>query len=484
MEARCGQHVEGGQSDLGVVMIGERVVEDQHIGGGLDARYLSSLAPLRESLEGSSPESGQSAAAVEAEHPLVQMPGRKGIDDPIRERGEEAPPSSKGPRISQHPRLEGGAVTVPVVGKELALETGDVDADRALGLARTAFETQVERLVHAVVAKSRLAEPPGDRQSKHVGPPACRMLFVARHHVGRAHGPFEGLPADAEAAAHFHRAGHPAVVGVVEVRLERSRRVSRAKPEIGRQRGSVDDLAWIEDPVRVEGVFDRAERFVELGPEHLAHERAPHEPVSVLARECATVLQDQIGDVVGDRFEHRDAGLGLQVDDRTHVKAADRRMCVDSGGGTVRLHDRDETLDIGAKLLRGHSGVFDEGEGFGVALHGHGQAERCLAQAPHLGLRGRVGGMVVAVAQPRVTQVALERLQAWRQVLRPVAIELHAQQRLGISLDEALSQRMQSGALTCVIEDEPVHHLYGRRRVAEDERRGGRAIRPGCATEW
>ena len=49
--------------------------------------------------------------------------------------------------------MQRGAVARPVVGEELALEAGDVHADRAFGLARAALETEVQRFVHAVVTQ-------------------------------------------------------------------------------------------------------------------------------------------------------------------------------------------------------------------------------------------------------------------------------------------------------------------------------------------
>ena len=84
---------------------------------------------------------------------------------------------------------------------------------------------------------------------------------------------------------------------------------------------------------------------------------------------------------------------------------------------------------------------------------------------------GQVERVVVAVAEAVRAQVALERLQPRRQVLGAVGVELDAQQRAGIALDEALAQRIERGALPRVVEDEPVHHLDRRRPVAQDDRR-------------
>ena len=71
---------------------------------------------------------------------------------------------------------------------------------------------------------------------------------------------------------------------------------TRSVPEIGGERGSVDDLAGVENAVRIERPLDLAERLVQHGPEHLPHERAAHEAVTVLARQRAAEFEDEIGD--------------------------------------------------------------------------------------------------------------------------------------------------------------------------------------------
>ena len=85
------------------------------------------------------------------------------------------------------------------------------------------------------------------------------------------------------------------------------------------------------------------ERLVERRPEHLLHERAAHQAVAVLARQRAAELEHEVGDVVGDRLERADAVVGLQVDHRPHVQAADRRVRVDAGRRAVPGDDRRET---------------------------------------------------------------------------------------------------------------------------------------------
>ena len=113
--------------------------------------------------------------------------------------------------LTERAGVERRAVPLPVVGEELALEAGDVNANRALRLARSTLETQIERVVDRLVAEPCLAEPAGHRQAQDVRAPARGVLFVARRHVRRTHRAFERLATCAEPAAHLHGAGEAAL---------------------------------------------------------------------------------------------------------------------------------------------------------------------------------------------------------------------------------------------------------------------------------
>ena len=68
--------------------------------------------------------------------------------------------------------------------------------------------------------------------------------------------------------------------------------------------------------------------------------------------------------------------LGLQVDHRPHVQAADRGVGVDAGRGAVARDECEETLDVVAQLLRRDRRVLDERKRLRVPLHRHRQPER------------------------------------------------------------------------------------------------------------
>ena len=262
------------------------------------------------------------------------------LRDGVRQRREGAAQPRQRPRVAERARLEAGAVTLPVAGQELALEARHVHADRALGLARAALEAQVERVVDAAIVEPGVAETAGHRQAQDVGAAARGVLFVVGRHVRRAHRALDGLAAGADAAAHLDRAAEAAVVVVVEVGRGPRRHVAGAVAQVGGHRSGVDDLAGIEQACRIEGLLDGAEGVVEHRPEHLADERAAHEAVAVLARERAAEFEHEIGDVASQRLEAPHAFLGLEVDDRPDVEAADRGVGVDAGLRAVGPHRR------------------------------------------------------------------------------------------------------------------------------------------------
>src|SRR5205814_7844304 len=126
----------------------------------------------------------------------------------------------------------------------------DLDSQGTLGYASTALEAEIEHAVDFVIAETGLAEPAGHRQPQNVGAAPRRMFFLARRHVGRAHRSVERLAAHAEAAAHFDRAAHAAVPGIVEVGRWVRGLVACAVPKIRREGLCVDNLAGVEDALR------------------------------------------------------------------------------------------------------------------------------------------------------------------------------------------------------------------------------------------
>ena len=79
--------------------------------------------------------------------------------------------------------------------------------------------------------------------------------------------------------------------------------IGGAVAQVRRQRRGIDDLAGIEQIVRIERALDLAEGLIQGGAEHLLLKRTAHQAVAVFAGEGAAVLEHQVGDFVGDRLE-------------------------------------------------------------------------------------------------------------------------------------------------------------------------------------
>ena len=82
----------------------------------------------------------------------------------------------------------------------------------------------------------------------------------------------------------------------------------------------------------------------------------------MFARQRAAVFEREIGDRVGDGFEFLHALCGLQIHDRTNMKAADRCMSIDASRRAVVLNKLKKFFDVVAQLLGRDRGVLDEGE--------------------------------------------------------------------------------------------------------------------------
>ena len=318
--------------------------------------------------------------------------------------------------VSEQVRAERSAVTAPVVGEKLALEPGDVHADGTLGLAGPAFETQIEHLPHALVTEPRFADPPRHGQAQNVRASSRRVRLFPRRHVGRAHRPVQRLAARTEAAAHLDRARQAAMLGIVEERRRLHGAIRRPVAQAGGERRRIDDLAGVEDAVRIEGLLDVAERLVEGGAEHPFHEAAADETVAVFPRQRPAVGEHQVGAGGGDRLELADSRFRLQVDDRPHVQAAHGRVRIDAGRRAVAADHLQELVDVVAESFGRDRGVFDERQRLAIALHRHRKAQGSLAKGPDRALRRRLERAMITVAEPARDEIPLERVETRRQV--------------------------------------------------------------------
>ena len=352
------------------------------------------------------------------------------------------------------------AVPAPIIREKLTLEPRDVHANRTLGLARPALEAQVEHVVYLGIAEARVTQSPRHREAQHIGAATRGVLFLERRHVRRTHRPVEFLAARAEPAAHFNGARHPAVLGKIEIGGGTHGAVWSVS-EVRRERRTVHDLSRVEHTGGIERVLDRPKRVVERRAEHLLGERSANEAVAMFAGQRAAELEHEVGDVVRDRAEALNALGGFQIDHWPDVQAADRRVRVHAGDRVVAMNDLQEAVDVVAEPFGRDRRVFHERERLVIALHRHRQPERGLAEAPDPRLIFRRHGPPPPAAQGGRREIALERLEARRQILGPIGVELHAEKRARVALRDATPQRVERGTFARVIEDEAVHDLDG-----------------------
>ena len=126
------------------------------------------------------------------------------------------------------------------------------------------------------------------------------------------------------------------------------------------------DLAWVEQPVGIEGSFQVPERTPELVAVQLAVPLGPGPAVAVFPGDAAAEVDDDVGDSVGDGLHLGDAVGGLGVDQRADVEYARAGVGVERGERAVLLEDFPEPTGVLWEVFGGHRTVLDEGDVFGV----------------------------------------------------------------------------------------------------------------------
>ena len=186
----------------------------------------------------------------------------------------------------------------------------------------------------------------------------------------------------------------------------------------------------------------------------------------------------------------------FQIEDRSHVQAADRGVGVPGAGRAVLVEDLGQAVGVVGQVVQRDGAVLDEGDRFAVALHGHHDVEAGLAHLPDR-LLERPG----RPPRPRRREAELahqlaQLLAAWRSCCATLlAGELDQQQRLrralgrssptvarksGISRDSSIMVRSTSStAVGSSVTMMPgrVHGLIEGREVADAQH----LVRPGPA---
>ena len=220
--------------------------------------------------------------------------------------------------------------------------------------------------------------------------------------------------------AHSSAAGsRPPSAEKSNVVATRGRHVARSIAQVRRQRRRIDDLAGIQQVERVERSLQLPKCLVEHGSIHLLLKWTTDQAVAMLARKRTTVLEHQLGDFLGDRLEFPHALLGLEVDHRPHVQAADRGMRIDAGRRPVPRDDLQELGDVVAQVLGSDGRVLDERDRLGIPFLGHRQPQRHRAQLPDACLGGGIGDGKLVIAKAALPQLASRGRRAGAAARRP-----------------------------------------------------------------
>ena len=195
-----------------------------------------------------------------------------------------------------------------VMGQELEFDLGHVHGRGAFGLAGLAFDAEVHRLVEALAGQFVRGQPAGEDGAQQVGAPARAVLFFARDLEAGAHGAGRALAAHAGAVAHFHGAMETLLHAEIEMGGEGDDFVVGAVAQVGGHRPGVDEVAGIEDVVRVKDTLDLLVEMVEIGAEEALVDPTAGTAVAVFAGERAAVAVQQIDREVDDLRHFGDFG--------------------------------------------------------------------------------------------------------------------------------------------------------------------------------
>ena len=281
----------------------------------------------------------------------------------------------------------------------LVLDLGHVDVRGALRLAGLAGQAKVEHAVHAFRGELFRRQDAGEGGAQGIRPPASRVLLVHRGVVGGAHGPGHALAANPRAVAHLDRAGEAPLGREIELGLDRLGPVVGPPAQVLGQIGRIDDLAGVEDVLRIQRKLQLEEAPVDRIPEQPLVVAAAGNAIPVFAGHRASVIHHDEEDLVGDLRHLADFGWTLEIDHRTHVQAPDRGMPVVPAVRVVPLQYVAKLPQEPPHLFDRHGGVLHEGDRLVVALDRHQDSESFLPHVPDLGLLRGIGDRQVAVTR-------------------------------------------------------------------------------------
>ena len=253
---------------------------------------------------------------------------------------------------------------------------------------------------------------------------------LRRRAVGRAHHAALELAAGAVVVAHLDRALETAAGTRIGRPVQHGfQRVDAIFRPIAKQRpvvhfGRIDDLAGIEDVVRVEALLDLPEVGNDARAEHRFMEFGADQAVAMLAGVRPLVFAHHRKRFLGDGAHRLDVLLQLEVKHGTHMQAAFGRMGIHGAARAVPGEDGVEPLGVVGEMRQRHRTILDKGDRFALLLHRHHDVEAGCAEIRRSPL-AVAGSMIVDHAAPfalRAAPAEAEIRHQFGELLEPLQI--------------------------------------------------------------
>ena len=351
-------------------------------------------------------------------------------------------------------------VALLVMMKKFDLHLRHIDTRRTFALAAFAADTKIQRILDSVGRKRLMSKLPADRQAQRIRPTTRHMLLVAGRAVARAHGARVEFPAGTVVVAHLDGASQTTGVFPVECRFNFLSFVIRLVPE---QRtvillGRVHDLAGIHQSLRIKQRFDFAQCRRQTRPKKRRNPFGAHQTVAVFARIGTLVFAHQLRCFLGNRA-HLYGTIGFHIEDRPHMQAADRGMCIPGAFGAVFLKYLGQASRVFSKVRQRHRAVFDKTNRFAVALHRHHDIEAGLAHFPNRLLQIGIGDFHHTARKSQVSHELHQLLQFGDLCRVILAGEFNEQHTIGLTLQKRVNRFLVNGNAARQIEHGAVDQL-------------------------
>ena len=156
------------------------------------------------------------------------------------------------------------------------------------------------------------------------------------------------LAALADAGAFLGGPQHTAGVGKTKHGLVLRLGCLRQDSQEGIHRRRFDDLARIEDALRVERPLDPRQEFVACVAHHRADELATQPTVTVLAAQTPPIFADERGHIGGHVAKHLEAGSRVEIKEWSEMQFARSRVSVVDAVDPILLGEQPvELRDVG-----------------------------------------------------------------------------------------------------------------------------------------